>query len=77
MINNGEWRPISEAPMGVCVECGGWEAQKDGTLQWKTAVAVAWLKGIFGTRWGRAEFGACRYSHFRPLPPPPKGDAND
>lgn len=68
-----EWQPIETAPTETHVMCGKWENgyNQERTPEWKTSIGPAWRSGFFGLTRKRTYFGE-EYSHWKPLPEPPK-----
>lgn len=72
----GEWKPIETAPADTIVLLGRWRTTYDGSvpLRWDTEVSKAWVttRLPFGLKRRVRTRDSEQYSHWSPLPEPPK-----
>ena len=71
-----EWKPIESAPADVMVLLGRWRStyEESMPLRWDTEVSKAWVttRLPFGLKRRVRERYSVEYSHWQPLPEPPK-----
>lgn len=71
-----EWKPIESAPADVMVLLGRWRTTYDESmpLRWDTEVSKVWMttRFLFGLKRRVREIHSVKYSHWAPLPEPPK-----